>query len=80
MGSTVAVLFVPGGKSLTKAELDQVCDLLGITDPLKNLLPAGPNCTYFLQLSSNAKLPETCATDMTKPLFRLLKKGNDYAP
>jgi hypothetical protein len=77
MGSTVAVLFVPGSKSLTKAELDQVCDLLGITDPLKGLLPAGPDCTYFLQLSTNGKLPTACSTDMTKPVIKLLQKGSD---
>jgi hypothetical protein len=77
MGSIVATLFVPGGKSLNKQDLDKVCDLLDIRDPLKKLLPAGPNCTYYLMLSTNGKIPTECGTDMAHPLLKLLKKGSD---
>ena len=77
MGATVAVLFVPGGKSLSRSELDQVCNILGIGDPLKTLLPTGEDCTYFLQLSTNTKLPESCNTDPSKPVIKLVQGGND---
>jgi hypothetical protein len=77
VGSTIAVQFVPGGKALSKQELDKVCDLLDIRDPLKKLLPAGPNCTYYLQLSTNGKLPEACLTDLEKPLLGLVRKAKD---
>ena len=56
MAAVVATLFIPGGKSLTRQELDQVCQILGIQDPAKKDLPVGPACTYFLLLSANAPL------------------------
>jgi hypothetical protein len=49
----------PGG--LTKAELDQICDLLKITDPIKKDLPAGPACRYQLVLqATNQDIPKKC--------------------
>ena len=77
MGSTVATLFLPGGKSLNKADLNKVCDLLEIRDPLKGLLPTGDQCIYYLILSTNTQIPTTCGTSMEHPLVRLLKKGSD---
>jgi hypothetical protein len=70
MASIVATLFIPGGKSLTRPELDQICDILNITDPLKSQLPVGYACTYYLLLSSNAPIPKDCA-DMEQPLLKL---------
>lgn len=60
MAAVVATLFIPGGKSLTRQELDQVCQILGIQDPVKKDLPVGAACTYFLLLSANAPLPKDC--------------------
>lgn len=71
MAAVVATLFIPGGKSLNRSDLNQVCQLLDIQDPIKSDLPVGDACTYFLLLSSNAPIPTECA-DMSKPLLRLL--------
>jgi hypothetical protein len=73
MASVVPTLFFPGGKSLTRPELDQVCQILDITDPLKSLLPVGDACTYYLLLSTNSPLPQSCA-DLQKPLMRIVGK------
>lgn len=72
MASVVATLFIPGGKSLDRAGLNQVCDLLNIVDPLKSRLPVGDACTYYLLLSANAPLPETCG-DALHPQMHLMK-------
>jgi hypothetical protein len=79
MGTIVATQFYAGGKSITRQELDQICQILDIQDPLKQLLPTGANCTYYLLLSSNAPLPKDCA-DLSRPLLKLLKKGSDAPP
>jgi hypothetical protein len=74
MASVVATLFIPGGKSLDRADLDKVCDLLNIVDPLKSRLPTGPSCTYYLLLSANAPLPDNCG-DTDHPLMRIMQQG-----
>jgi hypothetical protein len=58
MASVVATQFFAGGKTLSRSELNQVCDILDITEPLKSDLPVGPECTYFLLLSTNSPLPK----------------------
>jgi hypothetical protein len=74
MASVVAALSVAGGKSvLSRTELDQICDLMNIKDPVKSDLPVGPACTYYLYLSSTAPIPNDCA-DANEPLMRLLEK------
>jgi hypothetical protein len=74
MAATVATLFVPGGgKVLTRDQLNQVCDLLGIPDPPKSLLPSGGACQYYLLLSASAPIPQEC--DATVPYFSLTRGG-----
>ena len=51
---------------MTKGELDQICDLLKITDPVKKNLPAGTGCRYQLVLQSQKDLPKDCVPDSEK--------------
>jgi hypothetical protein len=65
MGASVATLFVPGGKpDLKRDELNKLCEILGIPDQIKQGLPVGEKCTYYLLLSTQSKLPKTCAPDV----------------
>jgi len=69
MAATVATLMFLGGKSLSKADLDKVCQVLNIQQP-PNGFPIGDDNTYYLVLSAHAdvtKSPET-----SKPLMGLL--------
>ena len=76
MATVVATLFIPGGKSLSRHLLNQVCVLLDIPDPLKSQLPVGAACTYYLLLSTNKPIPGRLRR-MSQPLFKLLTKGSD---
>jgi hypothetical protein len=72
MASVVATLFVIGGTNqLTKVQLGQICDLMGIDPARKALLPVGHGCTYFLQLRGTAELPKTCP-DPNHPSMQLM--------
>jgi hypothetical protein len=75
MTGVVATMFLPGGKSLSKKELDQVCDILGIADPMKKNLPVGKGCTYYLLLSSNGKIPDKCP-EPAQPVMALSKAAD----
>jgi c-di-GMP-related signal transduction protein len=70
MASSVAAQFIAGGKSLIDTELDQICKILNIPDEVKEKLPLG-TCTYYLVLSTNAKLPATCV-DEYKSVMKLV--------
>ena len=61
MGAIVAARFQVGGKTgITRQDLDRICDLLRITDPVKSHLPAGDHCRYLLILESQEKIPQEC--------------------
>jgi len=77
MAAVVASYFSPGGKSLTKEELKQVCDILGIEPDVTNQLPVGDACVYHLFLASQAKIPKSC-TNPEEPHFKMV--GTAKAP
>jgi hypothetical protein len=61
MGAIVTARFQVGSKTgITRQDLDRICDLLRIADPVKSNLPAGDHCRYVLVLESKAKIPQDC--------------------
>lgn len=61
MSAIVTAQFVLGGKNVaTRAELNQIIQLLGIRDP-EGKLPVGETCRYLLVLQGQEKVPKECA-------------------
>ena len=68
MTGVVTASFIVGARNtsgpgaMTKGELDQICDLLKITDPVKKNLPAGDACRYLLVLQADQDIPKECTS------------------
>jgi hypothetical protein len=61
MGAIVAARFVVGSQTgLPREDLDRICDILRISEPVKSRLPAGQHCRYLLVLESQEKIPQDC--------------------
>lgn len=69
MSAIVATQRIVGGKpaggdqGLSKSDLEQICDLLGIQEPDK--LPTGPKATYLLVLRTSEAIPKSVGPKTT---------------
>jgi len=60
MGANVTADFKLGGRAgLSREQLNQICQILGIPDPPKGRLPTGRGVKYILVLEAKAKVPKT---------------------
>jgi len=63
MTGVVTAQFIAGGgkKIASRADLDKVCDILGVKDPVKSNLPISEDCKYFLVLIAEKDTPDSCS-------------------
>lgn len=60
MGSVVPVSFFIGSASVSdRKKLNKICEILGIKDPPKSIIPLG--ATYSLFLDGSSQIPEKAA-------------------